>query len=688
MSLGPRRDRHRSASSIRSRHRREDECIAPVRNKETFVTTETVPALLEDTPLSPKAGGLYRQQNIFTAFALGVIFAFIGWVISHAVLQSSNWGTDMVVTVTMVAWVIGFNLGIGTFNAPVRWALGHDQSYEDELFAAGVTLGKRRYWKYSTDHKVVGTQYLVLVMLLFGIGGTLAMMIRTQLISPHSSFLSPNSYNSIVTIHGMCMIIATIIMVSGPFTNFIMPLMIGAKDMAFPRLNAMSFWVVASAIPPLLATFALGGVDAGWTTYAPLSTQATPAMDAFAICIIFFAVSVTVAGVNTIVTIFTMRGKGMTLGRMPIFTWGSMVGSALGLYAMPAFLLAMTGMITDRATGTSFFNAAEGGSGWLWENVFWTMGHPEVYVILIPPVAAMLEVASTFARKPVFGYKVTLMGFIAIAVLSISVWGHHMFTTGWAPTLGGPFMVTTEIISIPTGIVFLCIIGTIWKGSIWTRLPMYFVYLFLWNFIIGGVTGIYLSDTPADGYFHGDMFVTAHFHYTLLGGAMIAATAALCYWFPKVTGKMLNERIGKLSFWIIAFGIQLTYFAMFWEGFEGMPRRVAYYDPIFQHANEAATVGAYILMLGWIVLLYAIIDSIRHGAIASANPWHSKTLEWKVPTPVPLVNFLVDPVITSDPYGYGEPEQVGERVIPAPHPDRELVPNLSGDAPSVLGGDE
>ena len=245
----------------------------------------------------------------------------------------------------------------------------------------------------------------------------------------------------------------------------------------------------------------------------------------------------------------------------------------------------------------------------------------------------MLEVASTFARKPLFGYKVTVAGFVAISALSIMVWAHHMFTTGWAPELAGPFMVTTEIISIPTGIIFLCLIGTIWKGRIWTRLPMYFVYLFLWNFIIGGVTGIYLSDTPADEFFHGDMFVTAHFHYTLLGGAMIAATAGLCYWFPKITGKMLNERIGKTAFWMIAIGIQVTYFGMFWEGFEGMPRRVAFYDPIFQHANDMATGGAYLLMLGWIVLLYAGIDSLRHGPNAPANPWHSKTLEWKVPTP-------------------------------------------------------
>jgi cytochrome c oxidase subunit 1 len=645
------------------------------------VTTTATPVLLEDTPLGPKAGGLYRHQNFVTALVAGVVLGFVGWIVSHALLQGSNWGTDMVVTVTMVGWVLGFLGGMGAFNAPFRWVIGHDQTHEDELYAAGVTQGRTRYWKYCTDHKVVGTQYLVLVLVLFGVGGTLAMMIRTQLITSHSSFLSPNSYNAIVTIHGMVMIIATIIMVTGPFANFIMPIMIGAKDMAFPRLNALSFWLVVAAVPPLLATFVLGGVNAGWTTYAPLSVQAPPAMDAFSMAIITFVVSVTVAAVNVITTVFTMRAKGMTMGRLPIFTWGATIGSALGLYAMPAFLIVMTMMITDRATGTSFFVSNVGGSGWLYENLFWIMGHPEVYVILLPPVAAMLEVASTFSRKPVFGYKVTVAAFTAVAALAILVWAHHMFTTGWAPDLSPAFMLTTEIISIPTGIIFLCVIGTIWKGSIWTRLPMYFVYLFLWNFIIGGVTGIYLSDVPADNYFHGDMFVTAHFHYTLLGGAMIAAVSALCYWFPKVSGRMLNERIGKTAFWIIAVGIQITYFGMFWEGFQGMPRRVAYYDPIFLRANQMATGGAYLLMIGWLVLLYCLINGWRHGKLAPANPWHSKTLEWKVPTPVPLENFLVDPVVTSDPYGYGEPEPAPSRAdeaSPEPEPDRPLVPTGAG----------
>jgi len=642
-----------------------------VGNKGEEIVTTTAP-LLEDTKLEPKAGGFYRHQNFLTGLITGIISAVVFWAIAHATIQGSNWGSDMVVTVTLVAWVVGFNIGIGSFNAVLRWTLGHDQDHEDELYAAGVGQGWKRYFKFCTDHKVVGTQYLVLVMVLFAVGGTLAMMIRTQLLTPHSRFLSPETYNAIVSIHGMVMIIATIIMVSGPFANFIMPIMIGAKDMAFPRLNALSFWLVVSAVPPILASFLLGGVDSGWTTYAPLSAQSPMGQDGFAITICTFVCSVTVAGINTIVTTLTMRTTGMTMGRLPIFVWGSVIAGALGLYAMPAFLMAQSALITDRVVGTSFYVSMQGGTGWLYENTFWIMGHPEVYVILIPPVAALAEIGSTFARKPVFGYKILIAGMAGIATLAIMVWAHHMFTTGWAPNLADPFMLTTELISIPTGIIFLCLIGTIWRGNIWTRLPMYFLYLFLFNFIIGGITGIYLSDVPVDQYFHGNMFVTAHFHYTLLGGAMIGAAGAVAYWFPKVTTRMLNERIGKTAFWMIAIGIQVTYFGQFWEGFQGMPRRVANYNALFLHANQMSTAGAYLLMAGWIVFLYAIVHSWRNGEKASANPWHAKTLEWHTLTPVPLENFLVDPVITTGPYTYGEPDP-----IPAPQPEPAVVGSTS-----------
>ena len=377
-------------------------------------------------------------------------------------------------------------------------------------------------------------------------------------------------------------------------------------------------------------------------------------MDLFALAIITFAVSTTVAGVNTICTVLTMRTKGMTLERLPIFVWSSIIAAGLGLYAFPFFLVVMALNIVDRTTGTSFFIASGGGTGWLQENLFWLMGHPEVYVILLPAVGALLEITTVFSRKPLFSYRTAVGGMAALAGLSVLVWAHHMFTTGWAPTLGGPFMLTTELISIPTGIVFLVILGTLWRGNIWMKLPMYWVFGFVFDFLIGGVTGIYLSDIPVDNQMHGTMFVVAHFHYVFVGSVLFGAIAALCFWFPKMTGRFLDEKLGKLSFWLTFVGVQVTFLSMFVSGLRGMPRRYASYAIIFEHTNFISTIGAYIIMAGMLVLLGAIIQSWRSGEPSGPNPWSSKTLEWLVPTPVPLENFEVLPVITSDPYTYGE----------------------------------
>jgi cytochrome c oxidase subunit I len=379
-------------------------------------------------------------------------------------------------------------------------------------------------------------------------------------------------------------------------------------------------------------------------------------MDAFAIAIILFVISSAIGAVNIIVTILTMRTKGMSWTRTPIFAIGVAATSLLGLVALPCFEVAMLFTLLDRSSAASFFVPEQGGSQWLYANLFWLMGHPEVYVILLPATAAILEITPVFSRKPLFGAKLAVIGIIGITALSILVWAHHMFVSGWAPTLDGPFMLTTELISIPTGLIFLVLIGTIWKGNIWTQLPMLFVYGFLWNFMIGGVTGIFLSDVPADNQLHGALFVTAHFHYTLLGGAMIGAMGAIVYWFPKMTGRMFNEKIGTWAFWIVMLGFQVTFMAMFYNGLNGMPRRVFNYPPQYQIPNMISTTGAYILGTGMLIFLAAILNSWRKGAKAPANPWQAKTLEWYVPSPPPLENFEVLPVVTGDPYGYGEPD--------------------------------
>ena len=623
-------------------------------------------------------GGIMRRLSMWTGLAVGILAAAIVYLICSSVWAANDQGQDQAVIAAEVAWVIGFLAGVGAFVAPIRWLMGKDQDHADEMFLAGKDQGIGRYFRFTTDHKVVGIQYLVLAMTTFGVGGLLAMMIRTELATPGEKAFGGQIYNSIVGVHGIVMIVSTIIMVVGPWGNFIMPIMIGARDMAFPRLNALSFWTLFPAIPVFLSIGILGGIPTGWVAYAPLSDQAPPGMDAFAIAIILFVISSGIGAVNLIVTATTMRAHGMTWNRTPIFVLGVTATSVLGLIALPCFEVGMIYTLLDRSQQASFFVPDQGGSQWLYANLFWLMGHPEVYVILIPATAAILEMAPVFTRKPLYGARIAVMGIVALVALSVLVWAHHMFVSGWAPTLAGPFMLTTELISIPTGMIFLVLIGTIWRGKIWTRLPMLFIYGFLWNFMIGGITGIFLSDVPADNELHGALFVTAHFHYTLLGGAMIGGMAAIVYWFSKMTGRMFDERIGTWSFYTVMIGFNVTFMAMFYNGLAGMPRRVADYDPQYAVSNLISTVGAYTIGIGMILFLYATVSSWRNGPIASANPWHAKTLEWYVPSPPPLENFEHLPVVTGDAYGYGEPDNI--------HTTHPGVPSVSG-VPALVEGD-
>jgi cytochrome c oxidase subunit 1 len=564
---------------------------------------------------------------------------------------------NRLLTLSMFAWCIGFLIGIGAFIGPFRWLIGKDLTDEEQLFLAGKGQGVSRYFRYCTDHKVVGIQYLVGVMVLLGAGGTMAMMIRTNLITPGSKWVNAEIYNSLVGLHGITMIIAMIIVSTGPFGNFILPIMIGARDMAFPRLNALSWWLLFTAIPVLCSAWFYGGIPTGWTAYAPLSVQAGPGMNAFIVTIIIFAISSAIAGANITTTVVTMRAKGMKWNRVPIFVIGATMSVALAIPAFPTFMVSQIMAAFDRTIGTHFFDANLGGSGWLYAHLFWIMGHPEVYVILLPGVAILMEVAPVFARSPLFSYTSAVVGMAGIVGLSFLVWAHHMYISGWLPSLNGPFMVTTEIISIPTGLLFLVLLGTLWRGRPWMKLPMLGVYALLWNFLIGGITGIYLSDVPADDYLHGSMFVTAHFHYTLMGSALTGAIAGLAYWFPKMTGRMLDERSGYISFWLVQIGFQVLFLGMFAAGSQGQPRRVADYEQKFATSDLISTIGAYMVGIGMIVLLYAVVHSWRKGKIAPMNPWGAKTLEWTVPYPIHLENFHEAPIVTGDFYGYGKSEK-------------------------------
>jgi cytochrome c oxidase subunit 1 len=610
-----------------------------------------------------KPGGFLRHTNIITGAITGLVLAIITFAIGSKIVPWGNQNVDFdqigfqaLIGVTYIAWVIGFMAGIGAFAGPIRWVLGHDLTHADAEYMAGKGQGKFRYWKYTTDHKVVGIQYLIMTLVLFGLGGFLAMLIRTELGITWAEVFTPNFYNSIIGTHGIVMIIAMIIVVSGPLGNFIMPIMIGARDMAFPRLNALSFWLLFAAVPPLISNLLLGGIRDGWTVYEPLGAQSPVGMIGYQICIIVFAFSTGIASVNLITTAFTMRARGMSWNRVPIFVVGILSAAIMGLVWFPMFQYSQILALSDRMLATSFFNPLMGGSVWLYENLFWLLGHPEVYVVVIPGTAALIELMTVFLRKPLFSYKMAIAGFVGVTGISSIVWVHHMYMTGWAPSAGYPFMLSTELISIPFGFLVLVMLGTMWRGKPWTRLPMMCVYAVIWNKIIGGITGVYLSDVPVDQYMHGSMFVVAHFHFMLMGAGLFAAIGAISYWFPKMTGRMLNERIASIGFWVAFFAFQLTFMSMFVAGLQGMPRRVLQFDNAFNVSNWLSTIGAYCIGIGMVIFLFAMITSWRNGKPAPANPWGAKTLEWQTSTPVPLENFPVLPVVTSDPYGYGVPD--------------------------------
>ena len=616
------------------------------------------PAAAAGHSLPKKA--LIERLNIFTAFGLGIVMAILFWYLARTFLPENTPGSyiktrhDQEILLGMIGWFIGFMVGIGALIGPFRWMLGRDLTHDEHMFYAGKDQGIKRYLRYTTDHKVVGIQYLVTTMVIFGIGGILAMLIRTNLGHGGGGLIQPQTYNAIVGIHGIIMIVGTIIMITGPFGNFIMPIMIGARDMAFPRLNALSFWLLVAAIPPILSSFLLGGITTGWSAYNPLASQAPAGMDGYIMFIVIFALSTMVAGANITTTVIKMRAKGMTWNRTPIFIYGVVASVALALPAFPVFFLSQVMSAMERAMGSTFYDVRGGGSGWLYENLFWIMGHPEVYVILIPAVGALLEMAPVFTRRPLFSFNVAVMGIAGISGLSILVWAHHMYMTGWAPRLAGPFMLTTEVISIPTGMLFLVLIGTLWRGRLWMTMPTASIYALLFNFMIGGITGIYLSDVPIDAALHGTMFVTAHFHYTLMGAGLTGALASLVYWFPKMTGRMFDKTLSWVSFWLVQIGFNVAFMGMFIVGLAGQPRRVEAYAAVFSRGNLITTMGAYTIMIGMLVLLYGVISSWRSGALAPMNPWFAKTLEWTVPNPVPLENFAVLPVVTSDAYGYGK----------------------------------
>ncbi len=574
-------------------------------------------------------------------FGLGVAVV----AVVRAALGSDAWSLELSLAVGYVFGLGGWLLGIGLWE---RWA----REWLGIPTKEGPT-GPGRYLTFSTDHKVVGIQYLVTFLLLFLVAGLFAVLIRLQLLSPEGEVLNQGVYNRVMSLHGIIMIAVAVASIIGGFGNYFVPIMIGARDVAFPRLNALSFWLVPPVAVLLLAAQAVGGWDSGWTAYPPLSVRNASGQIFFNLAIITFGLSSILGGLNFLVTIIFMRAPGMTWGRLPIFVWSIFAAAILAATFTQFFAAAMLMITLDRIADTSFFNADAGGAPLLYQHVFWFYSHPAVYIFVLPGLGITLEILSHFSRKPLFAYRWAVGGLLGIIAISGVVWAHHMFVAGEDSHILAPFLVSTEIISVPTGLVFLSALGTIWMGRLWLRVPMLFAMGVVFNFLIGGITGIFLADVPTDINLSDTYFVVAHFHYTIIGGEIFALFAAIYYWFPKITGRMYSERLGQIHFWLMFLGFNATFLPMFWLGLHGMNRRVATYTSDLQDVNIFVSIMGSLMAASFLVFVFNVVRALAWGEKAAADPWRARTLEWQVSSPPPVENFPAPPVVIGNPYDYG-----------------------------------
>jgi cytochrome c oxidase subunit 1 len=506
-------------------------------------------------------------------------------------------------------------------------------------------------WLTSVDHKSIAKRYIVTAFVFFILGGLEAAVMRAQLARPESSVLGPDAYNQFFTMHGMTMMFLFAVPVVTAVGLYLVPLMIGARNVAFPRLNAYGYWVyLAGGLFLYISFFLNTGPDTGWFSYVPLAgPEFSPGkrVDVYAQSITFTEIAALVAAVELIVTIFKNRAPGMTLNRMPLFVWAMLVQAFMVLFAMPWVATVTQLLAMDRLVATHFFNPAEGGDALLWQHLFWFFGHPEVYIILTPALGFVSMIVATFTRRPVYGYPAMVLSLLSIGFLSFGLWVHHMFATG-VPQLGESFFTAASMmIAIPSGIQIFCWIATIWSGRPRFSVPFLFVLGFVVLFVIGGVTGVMVASVSFDQQVHDTYFVVAHFHYVLMGGAVFPLLGAFYYWFPKITGRMLDERLGRWNFWLLFIGVNLTFFPMHQLGLEGMPRRVYTYlaGTGWGSLNLLATIGAVVAVLGVLVFVINVAVCLRRGALAGDDPWGADTLEWATTSPPPPYNFIYIPVV-------------------------------------------
>jgi cytochrome c oxidase subunit 1 len=610
--------------------------------------------------------GVYRRPNVLRA----LFYTPIGYAATAALVMLIRmaFGLDVfaakpVLAVALVGSFLFFLWGVGAFDYWIDYAIGRPTPEHEDHSGHGARNWKS-YFSFNTDHKVIGIQYTVTTFFFMVISGAMAELIRAELANPGLQYVTDgNAFNGVFSMHAILMIFLFIIPVFAGLANFVVPIMLGAPDMAFPRLNALSFWFLLFGGFMFLAAFFVEPFASGWTNYAPLSTSFTGEIGLgqviFGIAVQLVGASSIATAINFIVTIIGMRAPGMTMWRMPLLVWANFTTSILVVFGTPFIAGSQFMVLFDSVMGTHFFDAMLGGDSIMYQHVFWFYSHPAVYIMMLPGFGIISEVITSGARKPIFGYRALAMSTVAIGFLGFTVWAHHMFTSGMAPWLRLPMMITTMLIAVPTGIKVLGWCATLWGGRIHITTQMLFALGFIFTFTVGGLTGIMLASVPFDISVSDSYFVVAHIHYVLFGGSLMTIMAGVYHWFPKMTGRMYSEKLGRASFWTIFIGMNMAFFPMHWLGTLGMPRRVADYQALAKihesvHPwNFIVTIGALVMAVGFVIFFYNMVTSWIRGPKAPGNPWRAHTLEWLVSSPPPLFNFYATPKVVGEPYGYG-----------------------------------
>ncbi len=597
----------------------------------------------------------------------GIVGSVVGALLTTLIrlgLGLSAWDEAAATFVGAVIGTLAFLAGVGAFTDWWHWLRGApsgDPPHEPPPGPQWV-----RYFNFDTDHKVIGIQYAVTSLILIGVAGTFALIFRLELTQPGLQFLDPNLYNTLMGLHGIIMIGAILLGIAG-MANYLFPLMLGAPDMAFPRLNALSYWVSVPAAILLLLSLAFGGFNTGWTGYPPLGAIGAIGKQFFYLGVFVLGFSSIFGSINLITTVIKMRAPGMTMFRMPIFVWGVFAAAWIQLFGTQFIATSFLMVLLERLIGIGFFDPTKGGNAVLYQHIFWFYSHPAVYIFVLPGLGVIGEILPVFTRKPLFGYKWVALSSMAIAAMGFLVWAHHMFTVGLPNELQVFFTFTTMLVAVPTGVKFFSWLATMWDAKISYETPMLFVLGGIVVFLLGGLTGPFLAVVPVDRFLHDTYWVVSHFHDTMFGGFLFPFIAAIYFWYPKVTGRMYNKRLGKIQFWLMFIGFGIFTLAMFRAGLLGMRRRIADYDPALGITgyHELMTLGGYMVALSVVLFVYNLVHSAVKGAPAPLNPWRSRGIEWMVPSPVRGVAFPTPPIVVGAPYDYGVPGAVYARLSAA-----------------------